>query len=109
MPEGLSAQQVSVPHPLSLPPYPLALSLSPTLSLSLPPPPSLSPPHPLSLPPPSHSLPPTPSLLQVLRRLILHSILQSESSYLSSLSRVVQVCAGWSFGGFFSIVTRLLS
>lgn len=81
---------------LSLPPYPLALSLSPTLSLSL------SLPHLLSLPP-------TPSLLQVLRRLILHSILQSESSYLSSLSRVVQVCAGWSFGGFFSIVTRLLS
>lgn len=95
MPEGLSAQQVSVPHPLSLPP---------TLSLSLSPPPS----HSLSLPHPL-SLPPTPSLLQVLRRLILHSILQSESSYLSSLSRVVQVCAGWSFGGFFSIVTRLLS
>lgn len=103
MPEGLSAQQVSVPQPLSLPPS-LSPSLLPTLSPSLSSPPS----HSLS-PTLSPSPSPTPSLLQVLRRLILHSILQSESSYLSSLSRVVQVCAGWSFGGFFSIVTRLLS
>lgn len=69
MPEGLSSHQVR-PH-LWLQQTLSCLQMPPLLSHSL---------HSLAL-----------SFLQVLRRLILNSILQSESSYLKSLHRIVQV------------------
>lgn len=77
-PEGLSAQQVS-PHLWTLlqsKSVSLSVSLSVCVSLQVSLPVSVS----LSL-----------SLLQAVRRLVLASILQSESSYLDSLSRLVQV------------------